>query len=81
MEKRNRETRLLRELRSAESLKKEGTGIPGVRREPYPVSPEASRPDNPLAPISLGTSYAVITFVAIIGAAILLLVMARVFLN
>jgi hypothetical protein len=81
MQRRNREVRLLKELRSDEALQKEETGVAGARREPHPVWLKASRPDNFPVSISLETSHAVITFVVIMGAAILLLVVARVFLN
>ena len=53
---------------------------PKIYREPDPESRKALPPADPPAPISLGTGSAIITFVIIIGATILLLIVARQFL-
>jgi|WetSurMetagenome_2_1015567.scaffolds.fasta_scaffold12731_5 hypothetical protein len=81
MERMRRRPRLLSQMRSGEDSWKQLGRLPKVRREPHQEPPEAFRSANQPAPISLGTRRAIITFVVIMGAAILLLVIGRSFLN
>ena len=81
MERMRKRARLLNEMRTGEDLWKERTYIPKVRRQPNPESLKALRSEDQPVPISLGTRRWIITFVVIMGAALLLLLVARVFLD
>jgi hypothetical protein len=81
MERMRRRLTLLSQTRSGEDSWKQLGRPPKFRREPHQEPPEAFHPANQPAPISLETRRAIITFVVIMGAAILLLVIGRLFLN
>jgi hypothetical protein len=81
MERMRRRPRFLGQMRSGgDSWKQSGRTSKGWR-EPHQESLEALRSANQLTPISLGTRRAIITFVVIMGATMLLLIIGRSFLN
>jgi hypothetical protein len=81
MERLKRQAKLVRDLQSGKDAPGTGHEPPRVRKENGPESIKALREGTPPAPISLGTRSAFITFVAIMAAVIILLVVARVFLK